>query len=114
MSQIDQEFVLNLSMRDVPAVIEELTGRKGPSLDTIKRWFLKGLSGRKLQTKKQGGRRYTCRAWVQEFLDGGGELVDQGVAVSQPERPTPQKQAERASAKAHERAKKKLAAAGIL
>ena len=51
---------------------------------------------------------------VQEFLDGGGELVDQRVAVSQPERPTPQKQAERASAKAHERAKKKLAAAGIL
>ena len=44
-----------------------LPGR--PHLSTLHRWRQRGVRGIKLQTALVGGRRYTTRAWLDEFID---------------------------------------------
>lgn len=38
------------------------------ALCTIRRWYLNGVRGRRLKTVLQGGRRYTSRRWIDEFI----------------------------------------------
>lgn len=40
-----------------------------PHLSTLHRWRLRGIRGAKLRTTLVGGRRYTTKSWLQEFLD---------------------------------------------
>lgn len=51
------------------------SSRGGKSLNraTLWRWALKGLQGVKLQTVRIGGGRYTCDAWVCEFIAARSE-----------------------------------------
>ncbi len=58
----------------------ELPGR--PHVSTLHRWRLSGVRGVKLRTCLVGGRRFTTRDWLAEFIDatsqaGGGGLSPQ-------------------------------------
>ncbi len=66
-----------LAIHRLPAYIERLTNDR-PSLSTVWRWVLKGTRGRKLQSTLVGGRRYTQREWVRDFLtNSGGSDADE-------------------------------------
>ena len=45
---------------------QSLPGRV--ALSTLHRWRLKGVRGRKLRTTLIGGRRYTTREWLADFV----------------------------------------------
>jgi hypothetical protein len=57
----------SLSLNEAAAVIESLSGRRPPSA-TMHRWVHKGVGGVKLATCKIGGRYYTGRQAIEEFL----------------------------------------------
>ncbi len=53
----------------------ELPGR--PHVSTLHRWRLRGVRGARLRTCLVGGRRFTTRDWLEEFIEatsqsGGG------------------------------------------
>jgi hypothetical protein len=60
-----------------------------PHCATVTRWALKGViagpNGRriKLPTQKVGGRRYTCQAWIDEFIAhvSGRRATDEGMSA---------------------------------
>ncbi len=61
-----------IAISDLPAYVKSLTGSK-PSMSTVWRWVLKGARGRTLRSTLIGGRRYTRRRWVREFITDGEE-----------------------------------------
>ncbi|WP_390620407.1 DUF1580 domain-containing protein [Stieleria varia] len=64
----DLRLDLLIRLRDVPAIIEELTGEL-PHLGTVYRWVNKGLKGVHLRTAFFMGCKRTRRTWVCEFID---------------------------------------------
>ena len=58
---------LYLSLRDAA---REIPSR--PHINTIRRWVLKGSRGRKLKAQMIGGRWYTTRSALREFLGTPG------------------------------------------
>ncbi len=61
-----------IAISRLPAYVESITGDR-PSLSTVWRWVLKKTRGRKLRSVLIGGRRYTRRVWVDDFLSDPGE-----------------------------------------
>ena len=50
-----------------------------PHAGTVYRWHSRGVSGIKLQTIRIGGRRYTNRAWLEEFFEAVTRASDASV-----------------------------------
>lgn len=57
----------SLPIREVPAEIQKTTGQR-PHLATIWRWVQRGCRGVKLETVLVGGRRFTSRQAIQNFV----------------------------------------------
>lgn len=52
-----------IALTEVPPIL----GKK-VHLNTLRRWATSGVRGIKLRTNRVGGRRWTTRRWVEEFL----------------------------------------------
>lgn len=55
-----------IPFHDVP---KHVPGR--PHRSTVHRWRLRGVNGVRLQTCVVGGRRFTTREWLDDFLQAG-------------------------------------------
>jgi hypothetical protein len=66
---------------------------KKVSIDTLWRWCMRGLrNGVRLRSVLIGGRRYTTKQWVMEFIDAMTEGAEPGPASSVPVRTPNQRQ----------------------
>jgi hypothetical protein len=74
-----------LTQSEAAALIHSLTKVRPPSA-TVYRWMSKGVRGRKLASLRVGGRVYTTRTAVEEFLKEDPLL---GSRVRSPEAPRP-------------------------
>jgi hypothetical protein len=57
-----------LPLTAAPALVAELTGAPPPSYETVGRWAIHGLRGKRLRTRRVGGRVYFTRADLEQFL----------------------------------------------
>jgi hypothetical protein len=55
-----------ISLADVARSFRKENGRN-TRLETVHRWWKKGVRGRKLQVIQVGGRYYTTASWLQDF-----------------------------------------------
>jgi hypothetical protein len=74
-----------LTLSEAAALIDSLTRIRPPNA-TVYRWMSKGVRGRKLASLRVGGRVYTTRSAVEEFLREDSLL---GSRVRPPEAPRP-------------------------
>lgn len=61
-----------ISLDEARASIPGLEHRP-PSKTTLRNWIKVGVGGVKLKSCRVGGRVYTSRAWLKEFLDATGK-----------------------------------------
>ena len=64
-----------LKLRPLVEAIEDVTSRR-VSLQTAIRWGTDGRCGVLLQRQRVGGRWFTTRAWVREFLEATSEAAE--------------------------------------
>jgi len=63
--------------RDGRYSMREVAREAGVSLETVWRWTLRGVKGRRLHSFLVGGRRYVARIELEKFLgDDGGQTTD--------------------------------------
>jgi hypothetical protein len=76
-------YFCNLSLTEAAAYIASLTGRRPPTA-TLHRWVRKGVRGARLEAHRIGGRWYTSRDAVDDFL----KATDQREAWREAPKPT--------------------------
>lgn len=97
-----------MSQKLLPLVqaVEEVSGRR-VHLSTVLRWCTKGCRGIRLDSRVMGGRRYTWREAVEQFIEATTIAKDGSIA---PPKATPRQQnimAIRSANKLAERLKKR-------
>lgn len=62
---MDSTTMLKATDRLTLSEAADLAGTHG---NTVHRWRLNGVRGIRLRTQRIGGRHYTCRRWLDEFI----------------------------------------------
>lgn len=70
-----QPDIEETKLRPVPDAFEDVTGRR-PSLPTCGRYSTEGRFGILLRRQRVGGRWYSSRAWVREFVRATHEAAE--------------------------------------
>ncbi len=65
---IDPEAEEILPLTDAAKFVQRVFGGRRPSLNTVARWCIQGLRGRKLDSLKRGAQRVTSREAVVRFF----------------------------------------------
>ncbi|MGP0067064.1 MAG: DUF1580 domain-containing protein [Isosphaeraceae bacterium] len=78
-----------LPLAGVPGLLPQTASGKDQHISTIHRWATRGCRGVVLRTVDVGGKRYTTRQWLREFLgiasDSNPRTADESSRPSRPD-----------------------------
>ena len=59
-----------IGLRSIPGIVRRMTGEtKNPHIQTVRRWYIKGVKGITLQVVYVGGNVFTTETMLQTFFD---------------------------------------------